>query len=90
MQGSVRIITESKHHVLLVDRSVLLHDDDANRYSVVVMTRDSLALLKTVEPGIQNDSLVEVRSTELRPGMTVIRKGNYALSDSVKVAVQGL
>jgi membrane fusion protein (multidrug efflux system) len=87
LQGTAEIATGIHRHVILVDRSALLHDDESNRTSLVLMTPDSLAHLVDVEPGVRNDSLVEVAAPGLRSGLDVIREGNYALAESTRVTV---
>lgn len=88
LQGSTRIVTQTRAHVLLVERSAVLHDDETNRYAIVMMTPDSLSRSIPVEVGIQSDSVVEVRGAELRDGLPIIQRGNYALADSTRVTVQ--
>jgi multidrug efflux pump subunit AcrA (membrane-fusion protein) len=87
LQGTAEITTGIHRRVLLVDRSAILHDDESNRTSLVLMTPDSLAHTVEVQPGVRNDSLVEVIAPGLHPGLLVIREGNYALTDSTRVTV---
>jgi multidrug efflux pump subunit AcrA (membrane-fusion protein) len=86
--GTTDIITDTHRNVLVVDRSVLLHDDEGNAYSLVVMTSDSLAKIIPIRIGIQSDSTVEVMSDLLRAGMNIITEGQYALTDSTKVTIE--
>jgi membrane fusion protein, multidrug efflux system len=86
--GTSYIITGSHRDVFVVNRSVLLHDDETNAYSLIVMTGDSLAKIIPVMVGIQTDSLVEVKSDLLHAGMTIITVGHYALTDSTRVTVE--
>ena len=86
--GTVNIITGTNNNVFVVNRSVVLHDDEANTYSLVVMTDDSLAKVVPITIGIQTDSLIEVKSDFLRGGMNIITQGQYTLTDSTKVTVE--
>ena len=86
--GTVNIITGSQQNVFVVERSTVLYDDEANTYSLVIMTDDSLAKVVPVIIGIQTDSLVEIRSDLLREGMNIITEGQYALTDSIRVTVE--
>jgi multidrug efflux pump subunit AcrA (membrane-fusion protein) len=85
LAGTARIITELRRNVLLVGRSALLHDDETDGYSVVIMTDDSLARIVPVTLGARTDSLVEIRSPALREGQKVITQGQYALAESTRV-----
>lgn len=86
--GTAHIITGTHRNVLLVRRSALLHDDESNIYSVVILTPDSLAKVVPVTVGVQNDSIAEIRSELLRADQEVIIRGQYALTDSTKVTVE--
>jgi len=88
VQGTAQIITGTHRNVLLLERSALLHDDESNSYSVVIMTHDSLAHVVPVTVGLQTDSVVEVQSGLLRPGESVIMRGQYALTDSTRVTIE--
>jgi len=88
MPGTVYIITGIRHDVFVVNRSVLLHDDEEDKYSLVIMTDDSLAKIVPVTVGIQTESLVEVKSDLLHAGTNVISEGQYALTDSMRVTVE--
>jgi multidrug efflux pump subunit AcrA (membrane-fusion protein) len=86
--GTCYIITGSHKDVFAVNRSVLLHDDETNAYSLIAMTNDSLAKIIPVTVGIQTDSLVEISSDILHAGMTIITIGHYALTDSTRVTIE--
>ncbi len=85
MPGSAGIVTAERGHALFVPKAALLRDDETNSYSVVVVTPDSLSLTIPVRIGSANDSLMEVQSPQLKPGMPVVVAGNYALTDSTRV-----
>ena len=88
LAGTARIITELHRGVLLVGRSALLHDDDSDAFSVVIMTEDSLAHIVPVTIGARGDSVVEISAPGLREGQNVIMLGQYALADSTRVTVE--
>ena len=88
LAGTVLIGTETRHDVFVVGRSSLLHDDESDAFSVVVMSADSLARIIPVTIGAQTDSVVEIRSPLLREGQQVITRGQYALADSTRVTVE--
>ena len=86
--GTAWIVTGVHRNTLIVRRSALLHNDESDAYSVVIMTEDSVARVVPVTIGVQADSLVEVRGEALRAGQNVIIQGQYALTDSTRVTVE--
>ena len=88
LPGTAHIVIGIHRDVFAVNRSVVLHDDEANTYSMVIMTDDSLARVIPVSIGIQTDSLMEVQSELLHTGINIITQGQYALTDSTKVTVE--
>jgi multidrug efflux pump subunit AcrA (membrane-fusion protein) len=88
LQGTASIILGIHRHVLLVDRSALLRDDESGQHAIVLMTPDSLSRTIPVTVGVQNDSSAEVAGDGIRAGAPVILQGNYALSDSTRVTAQ--
>jgi multidrug efflux pump subunit AcrA (membrane-fusion protein) len=86
--GTTDIITDTHQNALVVDRSVLLHDDENDAYSLVMMTVDSIAMIVPIKIGIQSDSTVEVISDLLHAGINIITEGQYALTDSTKVTIE--
>jgi membrane fusion protein (multidrug efflux system) len=89
LPGTASIITGVHRDTFVIRRSTLLHDDETNANSVIVMTKDSLAEVIPVDVGIQTDSLVEISSPRLHAGMDLISEGQYALADSTRVTVDG-
>ena len=87
MIGTAQIITGVRKHALFVPKAALLRNDEDNSYSVVVLTVDSLAKLIPVVVGTSDDHIAEIRSEQLRAGMTVVTEGNYALTDSTRLSV---
>ncbi len=86
--GTARIVTEVHRNVLLVGSQALLHDDESDIYSIVLMSRDSVAQIVPVTVGVRTGSLVEVHSDLLSAGQTVINRGQYELKDSTKVTIE--
>ncbi len=87
LTGTVTIVTGTHRNALLVPKAALLRDDETNTYSIVEMTRDSLAKSLPVMVGTVNDSLAEVSGNGLHEGLDVIIAGHYALEDSTRLAV---
>jgi multidrug efflux pump subunit AcrA (membrane-fusion protein) len=87
MIGTAQITTGVRRHALFVPKAALLRNDEDNSYSVVALTVDSLAKIIPVVLGTSNDHVAEIRSEQLRAGMTVVIEGNYALTDSTRLSV---
>jgi multidrug efflux pump subunit AcrA (membrane-fusion protein) len=85
--GTARILLASRRDVLLVPESALIHDDETDTWSVVIVESDSLSRHVPVEAGGERDSLREVRSPLLHAGATVVTEGNFTLPDSAHVII---
>jgi membrane fusion protein (multidrug efflux system) len=88
MIASVGIVTGKRPNALFVPRQALIRYNETGLYSVFTMTGDSIARKIDVEVGVQSDSTVEIRTTQLRLGMPVIVEGSYGLADSTRVEVR--
>lgn len=89
MAGTARIVTAVHPRALLIPRSALLHDDEHDISSVIVVTGDTIARVLPVTVGALSDSVAEITSGSLQPGMRVVVEGNYALADSTRVSLAG-
>ena len=88
MIASVGIVTGKRPNALFVPKQALIRNDETGQYSVFTMTADSIARKIDVDVGVQLDSTVEVRTNQLRSGMSVILEGSYGLADSTRVEVR--
>jgi RND family efflux transporter MFP subunit len=89
MMGTVDIVTGVKKDVLVVPRSALLRDDITGTYTIYTVDPDSLAIAIPVTVGVVNDSLAEVSAPSLTEGEPVIVQGNYEVTDSTRVTLEG-
>jgi len=87
MGGSAWLATGTTSGVLLVPPAAILRDDEAGVSRIVLAGADSLAHVMIVTVGGRTDSSVEVAAAGLDAGMPVIVEGQYALSDSTRIAV---
>jgi multidrug efflux pump subunit AcrA (membrane-fusion protein) len=87
MGGSAWLTTGTTSGVLLVPPAAILRDDEAGVSRIVLAGADSMAHIVTVTIGGRTDSSVEVAAAGLDAGMPVIVEGQYALSDSTRIAV---
>jgi RND family efflux transporter MFP subunit len=83
--GVCHILTGVHRNVLYVPKAALLRNDENESYSVVIVTRDSIARVLSVAVGASTDSTVEVSADGLAEGTPVVIEGNYALPDSTRV-----
>lgn len=98
MYAKVEVIINSHHNVLVVPRYAVLEKTSleylggeisnsrvkVNRYVYVV--RDSLALMREVTTGIEDDSRIEILSG-LQKGENIVTLGQHNLSDSALVTI---
>ncbi len=87
MAGTAHIIVGEHAQTMLIPGTALLRNDETNSFSVVIVGTDSLSHSVPVEIGITSDSLKEIISNHLKPGMKVIVEGQYGLADSTRVTV---
>ncbi len=83
--GEAAITVGEHRDVLLVPTAALLHDDENNRWEVMVVSPDSVARTVPVVVGVRKDSVAEVSSPALTARSLVIVEGQYGLPDSTKV-----
>jgi hypothetical protein len=55
---------------------------------VMKIMNDSMAVKISIQKGIENDSLMEVISSDLSVGDRIITEGAYGLPDSSKVKIE--
>ncbi len=87
--GTAVVTTGVHRNVLLVPVSALILNDETNVASVVVITKDSIALSVPVQTVERTDSTLEIRGAGLQEGMEVVTEGNYAIPDSARVTIVG-
>ncbi|MEO8167462.1 MAG: efflux RND transporter periplasmic adaptor subunit [bacterium] len=87
MVGTASIVIGTHKNALIIPKSALLRNDETNVFSIVIVASDSLAKTLPVTIGASTDSTVEILSADVQKGMSVITEGNYALTDSTKVAI---
>ncbi len=85
--GEASITVSRRENVLLVPKRALLHDDEANTTSLMLIGRDSVATRVEIEVGARNDSLCEVISPKISPGLAVVTQGHYGMPDSTRVRI---
>jgi multidrug efflux pump subunit AcrA (membrane-fusion protein) len=85
--GDAAIVVGTKANSLLVPAVALLRNDETNVISVMVVGPDSLAHSITVSVGVVRDSIAEIYSPAISPGVVVITEGHFGLPDSTRVRI---
>ncbi len=79
----VSIVAQTLPRAVVVPQSAILTEDDG-KTDVMVVYADSTAHTRVVSTGVQQGSLIQIRSG-LQPGEQVIVSGGYGLPDGAKV-----
>lgn len=85
--ASARLVKYEKKDALLVPIRAVLSDELMRHFWVMRLISDSIAVKLPVTPGLKNDSLVELMSTSLSPGDSVLVEGNYGLPDTAAIVL---
>jgi membrane fusion protein (multidrug efflux system) len=85
--GTADILVGEHVGTLVVPKPAVYHDDELNKYFVVKIQGDTLALLTPVDVGVSDTLHVEIKSG-LKPGDLVATVGGYGLPDSTLVIVK--
>jgi membrane fusion protein (multidrug efflux system) len=85
LDGYVRAeIEKSVKDALVVPRTAILPEEGA--YALFTI-RDGHATKHTVETGLETDTEVQIKSSDLRDGDAVVTNGNYELEEGMSVEV---
>lgn len=84
----VQFIKSNHPNALLVPREALLTNESQQKYWVMKIIHDSLAVEVLVQKGFENSRMVEVVSPNLLVNDPVIIDGAYGLPDSTVVKIQ--
>ncbi len=84
---TVQFVNAIHRDSYLIPKEALLTNETQSEFWVMRIAQNNLAVKIPVLKGIENDSLVEVISSELKEKEEVISEGAYGLSDSTQVKV---
>ncbi len=87
MNLTASFIKSGKPEAMLLPKKALLTNETQDEFWVMKIVRDSVAIIVPVEPGIRNDSLVEISSGNLTVDDVIILEGGYGLPDSSLVNI---
>jgi len=85
---SVQFISSKNKNSILVPKEALLTNETQNRFWVMKLIHDSIAINVPVEKGIENGGMVEIVSGDLFENDQIITEGAYGLPDSTVVIVK--
>ncbi|MDG3583940.1 efflux RND transporter periplasmic adaptor subunit [Galbibacter pacificus] len=88
LKVQIRMLEKIAENAMVLPRSVIQTNELQTKFWVMKVLNDSLAVNINVIPLMQNDSLVQVRSTLLDYKDTIITKGAYQLQDSTVVRIE--
>jgi hypothetical protein len=83
----VEFINAKHCNSLLVNKKALMTNEMQNEFWVMKIVDDSIAIKVPVAKDIENDSIVEISSTDLIKNDLVIIEGAYGLADSAVVRI---
>lgn len=84
----VQFILARHSKALLIPKAALMTNETQKEFWVMKIVDDSIAIKFPVIPGIQNDSIIEILSSDLKNGDLVISEGAYGLADSTVVKIE--
>lgn len=83
----VRTIIKQDSTAVSIPRSALQTNELLTKFWVMKVFNDTLAVKKDVTPLLQNDSVVQIKSMNVKKGDRVVTEGSYQMQDSTKVKI---
>nr|HPR74472.1 hypothetical protein [Bacteroidales bacterium] len=80
-------IKEKHDKTMLVSKSSLMTDETQSEFWVMKITEGDTAVKIPVAKGIENDSIAEIISSDLKINDLIISEGAYGLPDSTTVSI---
>ncbi len=84
----IRFPYKQHPNAICVPLTALQTDELQKEFWVMKVEGDSVAIRTTVVPGLQNDSIAEVKEGKLHVGEKVITRGSYELADSTEILIE--
>ncbi|WP_369048374.1 efflux RND transporter periplasmic adaptor subunit [Tenacibaculum sp. UWU-22] len=81
----ISLVVNEKEQSLLLPKEAILTNETQDRYWVMKVTQDSLAIKVPIVKGIENKGQVEVLDSTLKESDNIVVSGGYELPDSTKV-----
>lgn len=83
----IQFVKEKHLNSFLVVKEAVMSNETQTEFWIMKVINENLAIKVPVLKGIENDSLVEISSPDIRINDLVIREGAYALVDSTQVNI---
>lgn len=82
---TAKLVTAQEDAALVVPRQALQSNEEQTRFWVMEVTGDSIAVQRPVDPGIRDESYVQILHSGLSSESSVVCRGAYALPDSTPI-----
>jgi hypothetical protein len=83
----VKIPNKQKQHTIILPKNVVLTNETQDKFWILKVTNDSLAIKVPVKKGLENNTHVEILIPTLKITDKIVDKGGYGLPDSTKVKI---
>lgn len=84
----VKVISSQAKNALTIPHEALQTNELLTDFWVMKISGDSLAVKKSVTPLLENDSLVQIESPEVKVNDMVVTQGSYQMQDSTRVSIE--
>ncbi len=85
---TIRIPFSKTNDALVVPKSSIVTNVTQDSFWVMKLINDTTAVKENINKGIENDSIVQVLNSHLKPGNKIILSGAYGLPDTAKVEIR--
>ncbi len=85
--ATAKLITYKNSDAIMLPKAAVLSDELMQRFWVMKLVNDSMAIKVPVTTGAQNDSLIEIKKPIFSNNDKILVTGNYGLSDTALVKV---
>jgi hypothetical protein len=85
---TIRFVNEKHRQSFLVSRSSLMTNETQSEFWVMKIDANNLAVKIPVKKGIENDSIAEIISADLKVNDLIISEGAYGLPDSTIIRIE--
>ncbi len=85
--ATAKLVIYKNSNAVMLPKSAVLSDELMQRFWVMKLINDSMAVKVPVIAGAQNDSLVEIKNPTFNSNDQILISGNYGLSDSALVKI---
>ncbi|WP_291125393.1 efflux RND transporter periplasmic adaptor subunit [Flavobacterium sp. UBA6031] len=85
---TVQLVQAKHNYTCLIPRNTLMTNETQTEYWVMKIVNDKIAVKVPVTKGIENDSIVEILSSNLKATDLIISDGAYGMNDSTVVKIE--